>query len=379
MEVFTKKLKLPSSLPMGGYEPSRLSKNHSDELEINSWKFTDEINGGNVELCSIDALYAGDLTSIDNLCNLNRIFAASHTHYAPMLDSKKKELGFCSKEALQVYLDALKYSNHVKVKPDTCRVYRSEVNVPVYRRFDFPNTIFNRFLSKYGGMYPNEKLVVDRNLYLFEFSSKKNSEFIIVYHACHPVSRKDPNLLSSDYIGQIRKAVRERFKVETCLFLLGCAGDIRPNFPKKRLSWLPRSRLNWRFEYGSKANELAVDSAYQESVHGAKYVESIQLINNSVRVDKISFSLLAQGNVIIPRLTIGKRLSFEFVPFEVSHLFHMEAQQKNKMRFIVSCANDTLGYLPHPQQIIASGYEVDGSRKYMGLRERVELTTGCLW
>jgi hypothetical protein len=228
-------------------------------------------------------------------------------------------------------------------------------------------------------MYPNEKLIIDRGLYLFEFSLKNKTQFVIVYHACHPVSRKDPNLLSSDYVGQIRKAVRERFKVETCLFLLGCAGDIRPNFSKKRISWLPRSRLNVRFEYGSRANELEVDRSYQESVHRAKQVESIQLINNSVRVDKISLSFLAQGNVDIPRLTIGKRLSFEFIPFEVSHLFHMEAQQKNKMRFIVSCSNDTLGYLPHHTQIISGGYEVDGSRKYMGLRERVELTNSCLW
>lgn len=379
MQVVTKKLKLPAGLPMGGYTPPRLSKNHSDELEINSWIFTDEINGDNFELCSIDALYAGDLTSIDKSVNLNRIFAASHTHYAPMLDSKKKKLGSCSKEALQIYLDALKYSNRETVRPDTCRVYRSEVNVPVYRRFDFPNTIVNRFLSKSGGMYPNEKLVIDRGLYLFEFSLKNKTQFVIVYHACHPVSRKDPNLLSSDYVAQIRKAVRERFKIETCLFLLGCAGDIRPNFSKKRVSWLPRSRLNWRFDYGSRANELAVDSAYQKSVHCAKQVESIQIINNLIRVDKISLSLLAQGNIDIPRLTIGKRLSFEFIPFEVSHLFHMEAQQKNKMRFIVSCANDTIGYLPHPKQILAGGYEVDGSRKYMGLQERVELTNSCLW
>ena len=380
MQIFTQKLKLPHDLSIGGQVPFVRSKNYSEEIEINSWMFADKNNDYNIELCSIDALYAGELANINNSPDkVNRIYAASHTHNAPMLDSKKKGLGVYSKEALQIYLDALKCSNRITVKPDKCRVYRSEVDIPIYRRFDFPNTIVNRFLSKSGGMYPNEELIIDRGLYIFEFSSKNKTEFVIAYHACHPVSRNNQNFISPDYVGQIRKAIRERFKVETCLFLLGCAGDIRPNFSKKRVSWLPRSRFNWRFDDVTVTNELLIDKKYQESVERAKEVESIQLINNLIEFDKISLSLLGLGNFDIPRIIIGNILSFEFIPFEVSHYFHLEAQQKNKMRFIVSCADDTLGYLPHPKQFIAGGYEVDRSRKYMGLPERVELTTKCLW
>jgi ribosomal protein L22 len=180
--------------------------------------------------------------------------------FSLLLDDYKKQLVFYSKEALQIYLDALKYSNRETVRPDTCRVYRSEVNVPVYRRFDFPNIIVNQLLSKFGGMYPNEKLVIDRGLYLFEFSLKNKTQFVIVYHACHPVSRKDPNLLSSDYVAQIRKAVRERFKIETCLFLLGCAGDIRPNFSKKRISETVKKTLESAIANAENNHDLDVDS-----------------------------------------------------------------------------------------------------------------------
>ena len=66
-------------------------------------------------------------------------------------------------------------------------------------------------------------------------------------------------------------------------------------------------------------------------------------------------------------------------PFEVSHLFHLDAQKKDPMRFIVSCADHTLGYLPHPRQIAAGGYEVNGSRACMGLTDRVQLKLGALW
>ena len=48
------------------------------------------------------------------------------------------------------------------------------------------------------------------------------------------------------WAGALRRAVRERFGNVPCLFLLGCSGDIRPDFSRKRVAWLPRSRFNWQ-------------------------------------------------------------------------------------------------------------------------------------
>ena len=59
--------------------------------------------------------------------------------------------------------------------------------------------------------------------------------------------------------------------------------------------------------------------------------------------------------------------SFEFLPFEVTHIFfHLETIKKNPL-LIVSCCNYTFGY------------EVDGSRRVMNLNDRVELLDGKLW
>ena len=297
-----------------------------------------------------------------------------------MIDSNKPQLGSFSKDALNCYSNAIEYSVRTKVRPDVCRIYKSDVNMPVYRRFDFPDSQVNRFLTRYGGMYPNVDVNIDRGLYIFEFAKGDVTQFVLVYHACHPVSRYDLTNLSSDYIGAIRMAIRERFQVGPCLFLLGCAGDVRPNFARKRIPWLPRNRLNWRFEpWASLDNELAIDNAYKEAVHLATWQNSIQLTNNPVRVERRNLHLLAQGDFEMTRLVIGQQLSFDFLPFEVSHYFHMEAQKKDPMHFLVSCVNDTLGYLPHPRQLSAGGYEVDGSRNCMNLGERVELKKDSLW
>ena len=62
-------------------------------------------------------------------------------------------------------------------------------------------------------------------------------------------------------------------------------------------------------------------------------------------------------------------LSFHFLPFEVSHLFHLK--DTNSTNYIVGCAGDTFGYLMHPSQLAFGGYEVDGSRSTMGLKKRI--------
>lgn len=380
MHVFSETLNLPAGMPMGGYAGKRLSSFECNDLEVNGWSFTDAETGCETELCSIDALYAGDLVNAVSRDHRRRLFAASHTHYAPMLDGGKPQLGELAREAVNLYAQAINSAPRIQVIPDVCRIYRTDVAVPVYRRFDVPDTTLNRLLTSRAGMYPNAVQGIDRQLYIFEFSSNNRTLFTFLYHACHPVSRHDRMRLSADYVGAARQAVRERFGEVPCLFLLGCAGDIRPNLACKRVAWLPHSRFNWRFERcPSVANEVAVDCAYVDAVRKAPLWQSMPIDVRSLRAEHHPLKLRTQGNIDIPCLIIGDCLRFEFVPFEVSHFFHLTAQQKDPMRFIVSCANHTYGYLPHPKQLSSGGYEVDGSRTCMGLEQRVELKESTSW
>lgn len=381
MEVSSTTLRLPAGQAMGGYGGVRLSAQASEVMEVNTWAFADASTGRLFELCSIDALYAGDLLATTASPGKQRIFAASHTHCGPMLDSSKPELGACAKEALQLYTQAVTAAPRQAVQADLCRVYRAEVEVPIYRRFDWPDTAANRWLAGRAGMYPNSRQSIDKHLYLFEFSRGGQCVFTLAYHACHPVTRGNADTLSPDYVAAVRSAVRHRFGAVPCLFLLGCAGDIRPNFACKRVPWLPSGRLNWRFEWpASAANMALADSRYAQAVAQAPLWQTVALQpGRELRVEQRSLPLAAPGPVPVTCLVIGDRLRFEFLPFEVSHLFHLDAIQKDPMRFTVSCADHTLGYLPHPRQIRAGGYEVDGSRACMGLAQRPELVEGASW
>ena len=81
--------------------------------------------------------------------------------------------------------------------------------------------------------------------------------------------------------------------------------------------------------------------------------------------------LISRGSVAPPCLVVAEQLCFEFVPFEISHFFHFNAQKNDPMRFIVSCADRPLGCLPHPYQISAGNYKVDRPRACTDLTDRV--------
>lgn len=380
MNIFSNFINVASGQPLGGYADERLSISESNDLEINGLEFNDPDSGVSVEICSIDALYAGDLAEDEQGINCRRIFAASHSHFAPMLDSTKPLLGAVSHQSLVAWRSAIKNTQRTKVNSTSCTVWRADAPIPIYRRFDFPNTQLNRFLTTRAGMFPNPDQSIDRNIYMFEFSSDGRTDAVIVLHSCHPVSRSNRWHTSPDYIGALRASVRERFGDVPCLFFLGCSGDVRPNFAYKRINWLPRNRLNWRFEWPVRLeSEKWADQTYANAVQNAVPWQKFDIDVNSLRLSFINMPLLHQPALQIPCVHIGESIRFEFVPFEVSHLFHLDAQKKDPMRFIVSCADNTRGYLPHPSQISAGGYEVDGSRSCMGLTDRVELKQGSLW
>jgi hypothetical protein len=374
LKAFSQKMQLGAGQPLGGYGGGRVSNSTVEELEINGFSFIDNTNNHIYEVISVDALYPGELANSGLASNLHRVVTASHTHYAPMLDSEKPILGVLSEDAVEAWIASMHTVSRKSFEPTYCKIWRAEVRVPVYRRFDVPDGLVNRALTRWCGMYPNDEQKIDKNLYLFELGGTDQTSAVIAYHACHPVSRADRNKISADYVSSIRNAVRRRFGNVPCLFFLGCCGDIRPNLARKRVNFLPRNRLNWRFQWpASGEDEQWVDREYANAVVDATLWKKIDITSHSLKLLRGSISLKSQPNLDVAYLKFGEKLRFDFIPLEVSHLFHLETQRDDEMRFIVSCADRTIGYLPHPSQLSAGGYEVDGSRQCMGLSERVEL------
>lgn len=378
MQVYSSAVPLPAGMSMGGYGPGRHSTSASDALQVHGLRIEPPDGGPAVELCSIDALYAGDL-SADPAPGTRRILAATHTHTAPMLDAGKPLLGEVTPQALDAYRGAIARAPRSAVQPTRCTLYRGEAALPVYRRFDRPHTAFNKLLTRYGGLFPNDRVAIDRAVHLWVFGDAERAHFVIAHHACHPVTRHDVHQVSPDYVQAIRDAAAGRFGTPHCLFLLGCTGDVRPNFARKRVGWLPRSRLNWRFAFPpSPAQQASADADYRHAVASASAIDSFELGPHSWRCDTRRIDVGGFGAVEVSQLQLGGGYELLFLPFEVSHHYHYDIQRVNKKRFVVSCVDDVRGYLPHGTQLDFGGYEVDGSRACMGLPERI-VAKGPLW
>lgn len=374
MKMFSSRVEVGAGEPLGGGDPSRFSLKPSDVLEVSGLAFT-SADGRAYRLCSIDALYAGRLMEGFKSDAEAHIFAASHTHYAPMLDDSKPHIGGFSRSGYDAYVRALTQAESKETLPTRCRLYCAEVDVPVYRRFDYPDNILNRLLAGRFGFYPNEARKIDRSIYLFEFGDEAKAHFVMVYHACHPVTQGVGCELSPDYVGAIRQAVRERFAIKTVIFLQGCAGDVRPNLAEKRISWLPRFRLNWKFNWAPSAPVIAeVDQKYAGAVRAAALYGDLALGDHPFDVGVRQMRLVDGRQVDTFRIGLPDGIEFHFLPFEVSHLYHLDlVSTGGPKKFIVSCTNETCGYLSHPAQHLAGGYEVHGSLYFMGLKEKLEL------
>ncbi|MEY3663867.1 MAG: hypothetical protein RLZZ153_49 [Pseudomonadota bacterium] len=372
VRMFSSKVRLQAGEPLGGSDPERFSAEESDALEVNGVCLMGD-DGQEYRLCSIDALYPGKLVEKYAGGGGVHIFAASHTHYAPMLDDNKPLIGYFSPSGLHAYVEALETSTKTIVQPTRYSLYRGEVDVPVYRRFDFPQNFLNRWLTQRCGFYPNDSKQIDRSICILVFGDAEKDLFAVVHHACHPVTLGVSCEVSADYVGAIRAAVRERFSLSTVLFFQGCAGDIRPNLAQKRFGWLPRMRLNWRFNW--RPDKIAVEDVYcrySRAVTNAIHQKSFEL-TEGFRVRSQEVSTKGHGVVPVSKWAIPGGVEFHFFPFELSHLYHLTSQKSAGDRFIVSCANDVLGYLSHPSQYSAGGYEVEGSLHFMGLTEKIEI------
>ena len=379
ISTLTSAVALPVGVELGGYGAVRPSREASDALEINGLRFSCADNGKRVSLVSLDTLYPGDLVERFRDDDETYLFAASHTHTAPMLDSAKAGIGAVDPRALDAHVDVISGTQWREREVDAVTLFSTTVDVPIYRRRDNPNHALNRALTAHCGMYPNSREAIDRSLHLLALMEGDEAVCVLIWHSCHPTSRSDLKQVSADYVAAIRRGVRARFGPATpCLFLQGCAGDIRPDSRSKRIKWLPNSDLNTCFLNPTSPQEQdRIDDQYFHAVLAATEIERKPL--DTLRCDSRPYRLTNGRVGEIPSMVVGESYWLDFLPFEVSHRYWLEARNASPRRFIVSCSGEVQGYLPHPTQMRAGGYEVDGSRVLVGAPERFTLADRGWW
>ena len=361
-----------ASYSIGGNGRGQFSKQCDQSIECNIVKFNSSLNN-NFNLIAIDALYPGKIAK--SLPLDKTIICASHSHYSPMIDDQKPKLGEMSHSAFTKWFDCIISTDQEKhTTIDECIHFKAEVPVHIYRRLDYPHHVINRFLNPRVGLFPNETFKIDSHVYVWLFNNKSRAKFAFAYHAGHPVTRHDSLVISSDYVGVIRSELRKRFGNIPIIFMQGCGADIRPNVTTKRRPYLPKLWLNKCFKSPpSQQEQLCIDDAYKSAIKNLTFEGAFVCDEKKIRLSQKTLTLKGQKPIYYPMLSLSNIFDFHFFPFELSHLFHLDTQRKAEGSFLVSCSQDTLGYLPHPKQLRYGGYEVDKSRTYMGLKHRQEL------
>jgi hypothetical protein len=102
--------------------------------------------------------------------------------------------------------------------------------------------------------------------------------------------------------------------------------DIRPNLAKKRVPWLPKFRLNWKFDWAPNPSDVRrVYNKYSSAIFGASEYRQVELTDSFFDASSKKLRLVGGKEVETTLIRIAGALEFWFLPFEVSHLFCLDS------------------------------------------------------
>jgi hypothetical protein len=373
---------------LGGYAYSRSWNRVEDRLEANGVAFDD--GERRLYVIALDTLYIGrEVQSLLGDLAVKRspdrpaevLAAASHTHFAPMLDRSKPRLGIVDSDYLDALSDKLEILfdrlDAAPPLPAWVESHCGAADFSVNRRLDAPHRTWNNGFRAPREVFlaPNPEGYVDRRLRIRLFADEAGQARAAIAHfGCHPSSFPDHHAITPDYVGAIRAAVRETAGANIPVaFLQGCAGDVRativggptplgllrtlkmgPHFP-------PASLDKWR--------------AWRRSVQDcARAVLAAPAASHPLR------GKLATGHLAFPLSALREietDLDFELGYYEIGddiQIVSMNAEPLAKWTLsfppnvlLTGYVGDCFGYLPVASEIVRGGYEVHGHESCFGL------------
>ncbi len=248
---------------------------------------------------------------------------------------------------------------------------------------------------------PRPDGLVDHSVPVLRFDAENGHPAGIIFnYACHPTSMSDNYAISADYIGPSRSFVEEVYRDDCVVgFLLGCHGDIRPNYTDEtgsrfRSATFPeleregrimgaevvktRERISPRSLEGVAAASTPIVAPYSEPPTAEYLCASLESGAYPDKGRGLSFSNARWAQRILGQLeagTLADGLETELQVIRVGHLvfvgfpgeffleYGMETRTRVKEQFgldvvHVSMANDMIGYVASDREIPRRGYEV---------------------
>ena len=327
---------------------------------------------------------------------------ASHTHSAPATDQACHRLGIPdvqfvddAAEATEALVRRILRQPPSEVSVD---IFRGRLGHSINRRryWPFP-TIGRRYGFKWTSVLfspnPSGPKNEEATVTLFRRADDGQALGVLWHYTCHPTAVVPVEVISADYPGQVRRALRERFGEVPCVFAQGFCGDIRPNITvSQKPGWTRRLRRMARTLASGPMFEQP--SAEDWICWSRSLAANVCDITRGSPVKRLSTSGLQTGSAEIPLAdffkgsTPDKRLVVQIVRIsEELEIVALSAEvtiewqrildetvpaREGRIRLYAGYLGALYGYLPTAAQVPEGGYEVEGFQPLFGLSGHFE-------
>jgi hypothetical protein len=330
------------------------------------------------------------------------LLLASHTHYAPATDQACARLGIPEVEFVNDVANAaenlvrqIQRQQPFEVSLD---VFQGSLNHSINRRRYWPFPTVGRtygFRLRSVSFAPNPPGPRDEQatIALLRKSSDGGVLGAIWHYTCHPTAVVPDNVISSDFPGTVRRALRERFGEIPSVFAQGFCGDIRPNITSTRhIDW--RERLRRIIRTIVSGPLFAYPSAEDWMRWSQSLAARVCDITQGSPLRTFSPASLRTGSAAIPLgdffsgSTPNKMLAVQAIQIgEELEIVALSAEAtvdwerildaavpvaSGRIRLYAGYLGALFGYLPTAAQVGEGGYEVEGFQPLFGLSGRFE-------
>ncbi|WP_155253695.1 hypothetical protein [Bradyrhizobium japonicum] len=391
---------------LAGYLSREATSTVLDPIEISVVLL--ECSGQRCLIFSFDLMIIG--TELQNLIieKLHRIgfqpdevmLLASHTHSAPATDQACARLGIPEVEFVGEVAEAtenlVRGLGRQQPAEINLEVFRGRLEHSINRRRYWPFPTFGRtygFRLTSMSFAPNPSGPKDECATVALLRKVDDGQVLgmLWHYTCHPTAVVPDNVISADYPGVVRRALRERFGEIPCVFAQGFCGDVRPNMPasqragmRERLrrvirtiasgpTFPPPSVKDWM--YWSQSLAAAVCDIVEGSP--ARRLSPSALRTGSAQIPLGEFFAGAAPDKLlaVQLVQIGEEL--EIVALSAEPCVDWERildqavpRPAGRIRLYAGYLGALFGYLPTAAQIPEGGYEVEGFQPLFGLGGR---------
>jgi hypothetical protein len=330
------------------------------------------------------------------------LLLASHTHSAPATDRACTKLGEPDPQLVEALAEAavslVRRIEDQEPSGIDLSLFQGRLHHSINRRRFWPFPTVGRtygFRLTSFSMAPNTSGPRDERatVALLCRTGDDRAVAVLWHYTCHPTAVVPDDVISADYPGAVRRALRERFGAIPCIFVQGFCGDIRPAMTSSlRPGWRERLRLlarrlisgpgfaaataeDWR--RWSQSMAARVRDIVTAAPAATLATDCLQAGSASLALDALFSGSTPDKDLAVQIVRIGHQLEILALSAEVTVpwqgiLDSAIPPADGALRLHAGYAGALFGYLPTAAQIAEGGYEVEGFQPLFGLSGHFE-------